>query len=536
MSRLATFVISEIHGRAVRWLLWLAAFALMLSGATWFVAEEVASNMRDVARHELSEYQVLRSNVLGTFEAMEQRLTSVPCSPAFLDELRRIAFLPDGINELLYMDGDNVICSVNSGVFPQPKALSDPDIVSVNPYSMALWMDRDLTILGLPGMTGTIARKGGFGMVIPDQPPPAAPPRWLDVEVIVSAGDGRWWHRVGMAGVYRDVIDHPAAPVASLFTGALRHLECDHAGIHCLAVRTTLGNLFALGWTTLGVILLIAAVLAAWLAQYLHRLIQNYWSFETRFLRKMTSGTVICAYQPLLDLRTDTISGCEVLARWRDIDGAIVGPDRFLPIVERHGLTARFTRMVVDQAYHDLQNLPGKDRLQVNFNIFPQDLRAELLLPIFSRFLAATSRFDLVLEIVETAEIPVATAQMEIEALRAAGARVYVDDFGAGYSSMHSLAALSIDGVKLDRSFGMAPDQSIMARMLDHAIDLVQAAERSVVVEGVETFDRLEHLRANGKVDLAQGYVISRPVLIEPFIALRREWSRQRTRSRRQVA
>lgn len=84
---------------------------------------------------------------------------------------------------------------------------------------------------------------------------------------------------------------------------------------------------------------------------------------------------------------------------------------------------------------------------------------------------------------------------------------------------MHNLAALSIDGVKLDRSFAMAPDHSVMATMLDHAIDLVQAAGRSLVVEGVETMDRLRALKATGMVDFAQGYGISRPLLIEPFAA-----------------
>jgi EAL domain-containing protein (putative c-di-GMP-specific phosphodiesterase class I) len=84
---------------------------------------------------------------------------------------------------------------------------------------------------------------------------------------------------------------------------------------------------------------------------------------------------------------------------------------------------------------------------------------------------------------------------------------------------MHNLAELSIDGVKLDRSFAMAPDHSVMARMLDHAIDLVQASGRSLVVEGVETRERLDALKATGVVDFAQGYAIARPLLIDAYVA-----------------
>ena len=91
-------------------------------------------------------------------------------------------------------------------------------------------------------------------------------------------------------------------------------------------------------------------------------------------------------------------------------------------------------------------------------------------------------------------------------------------EFVALMAMMMSLAALSIDGVKLDRSFAMAPDHSVMSTMLAHAIDLVQASGRSLVVEGVETMDRLNALRATGMVDFAQGYGISRPLLIGPFI------------------
>ena len=520
MSRFFGILIDTTHERGLRLLIWAIVFLGMLCIATWVVAEQVSTNMRAETQRSLAGYERLRANVLATFDEMDRRLTQPACSAAYLDELRRIAFLPDGINELLYAPGGVVQCSVNSGRLDSAEVLGPPDILPDNPFGLAFWLDRDLAFLGLEGMTGTLAQRGHVAMVIPLQPLPSAGPRWMDQELVFRIGSTQWMHRNGEAGIYPEALKATGPALAAAFNGVFYNLSCDAGGIHCVAGRAYLTQLFSLGWATVSVILLVSGVLAAWVAQHLHRLVQRYWSFEARFLRRLDRGSVVCAYQPLLDLRSGVATGCEVLARWKDVDGTIVPPDRFLPIIERHGLTERVTAMVVAYAYADLVgHLPPGVRLQVNFNIFPQDLDASRLVPIFAPFLVTGSPFSVAVEIVETAEISPETAQVEIERLRAAGLRVYIDDFGAGYSSMHTLAALSIDGVKLDRSFAMAPDHSVMARMLDHAIDLVQASGRSLVVEGVETRERLEALKASGVVDFAQGYCISRPLLIDAFVA-----------------
>lgn len=520
MNRFIGILIAGTHERGLRIGLWLVAFVVLMFGATWIVAEQVSLNMRVETQRSLTGFERLRANVLSTFDEMDRRLVQPACSPAFLDELRRIAFLPDGINELLYAPNGRVECSVNSGRLAVPEDLGAPEIASQNPFGMAFWIDIDLGFLGLDGMVGTLAQRGALAMIVPPQPLPATGPRWMEQELIFRFSDDVWLHRQGEAGLYTQARDATGPALASVFRGVFYETSCDSGGIHCIASRSYLTQLFGLGWATVAVILLVASVLAAWVAQQLHRIIERYWSFEARFLRRLDKGSVVCAYQPLLNLKKDLVTGCEVLARWRDLDGTIVPPDRFLPIIEKHGLTERFTSMVVAYAYADLTaHLPKGLRLQVNFNIFPQDLDAGKLVPIFAPFLTENAPFDVVVEIVETAEISPETAQVEIERLRAAGLKVYIDDFGAGYSSMHNLAALSIDGVKLDRSFAMAPDHSVMSTMLAHAIDLVQASGRSLVVEGVETMDRLNALKATGMVDFAQGYGISRPLLIEPFVA-----------------
>ncbi|SMQ58725.1 sensor c-di-GMP phosphodiesterase, contains CSS-motif sensor and EAL domain [Devosia lucknowensis] len=520
MSRVIGYLIDGSHERGFKLSVWAVVFLVLLGLSTWLVSEQVASSMRAETQRSLAGYEQLRANLLSTFTEMDRRLTQPACSPAYLQEMRRIAFLPDGINELLYAPNGVVRCSVNSGVLDVPKALGAPDIASDNAFDMAFWLDIDLDFLGLPGLTGTLAQRGNLAMIIPKQPLPTSTPRWMDQELVFRFGEDVWKHREGRSGIYAEALQEEGPARFAMLRGVFYQVSCDTGGIHCVAGRSTIGQLFSFGWLTVAVALLVCGLVAAWVARQVYSIAQRYWSFEERFLRHFEKGSVICAYQPLLDLKTNIATGCEVLARWKDVDGTIVPPDRFLPIIEAHGLTERFTGMVVGHAYADLSmRLPKGIRLQVNFNIFPQDLDASRLIPLFAPLLSEDSPFKVVVEIVETAEINPETAQVEIERLRAADMHVYLDDFGAGYSSMHNLAALSIDGVKLDRSFAMAPHHSVLSRMLDHAIDLVQASGRSLVVEGVETKERLNHLRASGVVDFAQGFGISRPLLIDAYVA-----------------
>lgn len=520
MSGFVSILISNAHQKSVRLVLFVIAFVGLAGLSAWFIAGQVQQSMRQETARALVSYVQMRTNVLSTFDQMDARLVAAPCSPAFMDELRRIAFLPDGINELLFAPNGEAMCSVNTGLFEQAVPFGEPDVEAQGPFNIAFWLDRDLSFLRLEGLTGNIVQRGRFAMIVPQPSMPTTMPRWLEMELIVRAPDGRWWHRGGTAGIYAASLEQTAEGGDSLLSPAQYLMRCDEGGVHCLVSRARLPDLFAFGAATIGATLLICAVLAAWLSQQVHGLISRHWSFEARFLRRLGPDTIECVYQPLLHLKRDRVPGCEVLARWRDLDGTLISPDRFIPLIEKHGLTQRFTTLVADRAHKDLTaHLPAGQRLHVSFNIFPRDLKAETLLTTFAPFLAPGEPFNLIFEIVETQEIQLETAQGEIERLQAAGVRIFIDDFGAGYSSMRNLAAVSVDGVKLDRSFAMAPNDSVMVRMLDHAIDMVAASDRLLVVEGVESQARLDALRQTGKVDYVQGYFISRPLDIVGFIA-----------------
>ena len=98
-----------------------------------------------------------------------------------------------------------------------------------------------------------------------------------------------------------------------------------------------------------------------------------------------------------------------------------------------------------------------------------------------------------------------------LEELRALGVRMYLDDFGTGYSSLGHLHQLSLDAIKIDRTFVMHMDDPMHFQLVRTVRDLARNIGVTVIAEGVETAAQLDELRRLG-CESAQGYFFSRPV------------------------
>lgn len=513
---------SFVFGRRKRFLgllLWFLFFPAVLGLIAAFFVYAISNDLREMGQQNVEQLHKLRTSVASAFAMLRSEVTAEPCSVAFHKQLSRVAFVPDGLNEFLYAPATRVTCSTSKERFDQPVPLGPADIIQESELGQALWIDRPLDDIGLDGVRATVAFRDPFAIVIPPQT--LLPrPRWLHEELVMLSPDGRSWHDAGEANLY-----------TSLASSAFSVTVCDKGRLYCLAAKTTLAEVFSARWRTVLLGLAVAAILAAWIAAQARTVILKYWALEARFRRYFNADSLVCAYQPILDLRTGVISGCEVLARWRDVDGSIVYPDTFIPFVERVGMTRKFTEIVVNKAFDELTTtLPPHVRLRVHFNVFPCDLECAALCEVFSVFETARDRFDVVVEIVESDALPFEKARREIDALKRAGIKTYIDDFGAGYSNIQNLALLAVPGVKLDRAFAMAPADSMMAKMLIHALEMVATAGNEVIVEGVEDEECLELLKSTGKVDYVQGYLISRPISIEQFADFLAERSALKTK------
>lgn len=357
---------------------------------------------------------------------------------------------------------------------------------------------------------------GAFGVVIPHHSLILAGPEAKNSQVVVHGSDGKIWPLAGKPGLY----DRLTSTTGRLgIAPNVVAASCGPRKIYCIASEASFASEAELKLPTLVAFTVLGAVFA-WLCAYaIVQWLTRYWSFEARFARNLDERSIVLVYQPIIELSTGRVSGCEVLARWRDLDGSIVGPVRFIGLVRRLGRTFEFTQLIAARAYEELTQTVPTAALRINFNIFACDFNTPTLLSIFDKLNHSPNNFEVAIELVEDEEIDYDNAQATISELRKHDIKTYIDDFGTGYSSIERVATLGADGVKLDRSFAMSSPDSVLGRMFEQVLYLVHASGNAVTVEGVESESRLELLRQTGLVQYVQGYLISPPIGISEFAA-----------------
>jgi EAL domain-containing protein (putative c-di-GMP-specific phosphodiesterase class I) len=219
-------------------------------------------------------------------------------------------------------------------------------------------------------------------------------------------------------------------------------------------------------------------------------------------------------FEPILDMRRNTVCGYESLARWHDVANGVIRPDVFIRLAEDTGLIAELTRWSLNATFRHAAAIRARDcALRFSVNISP---RVFVQRDLVQQITGALSVWDMppeavTLEVTESAlmEEPLASIAM-LHTLREAGLGVSIDDFGAGYSSLAYLKQLPATELKIDRSFVTDMRHDIRsARVVRAIIDLGHQLDLQVVAEGVEDAETLEVLRALG-CDRAQGYHIGR--------------------------
>ena len=187
----------------------------------------------------------LRANIASTWAQMQQRLTAAPCSPAFHDQLRDIAYLPDGLNEFVYAAGGVVKCSVDADVAAY--SLGVPDVRTEAP-NVSIWYDKPLDFLGRTRLIGTILVRDDLGIIVPPQPIPDVSSSWLSFEVLAVAGDN-YRHRAGVTGIFANAkAAGPLAGYLPLHQAAFFSLLCAPNGASCVATKAPLSAVLAEHW------------------------------------------------------------------------------------------------------------------------------------------------------------------------------------------------------------------------------------------------------------------------------------------------
>ncbi|NTS32402.1 EAL domain-containing protein [Phyllobacterium sp. BT25] len=282
----------------------------------------------------------------------------------------------------------------------------------------------------------------------------------------------------------------------------------------CVTVNVEVGRLEASAQPMTIILTLFGAALGGALGVILILLRRNTMSMKARLQQAIARKRLTVEYQPIVDIVTGKPVAAEALARWRD-NGEAISPDVFISVAEKSGLINRLTTCIIEHVLDDMAAfLVANRNFHININISAADLFDRQFNDwLAARLKAANVASDqILLEITEQSTANSSDAIAAIRRLRARGHKIFIDDFGTGYSSLAYLGELSVDGIKIDRSFTRTIGTgSVSVSIIPQIIGMAHVHHLAIVVEGIETEAQRDYFAALvPKVD-GQGWLFGRP-------------------------
>jgi diguanylate cyclase (GGDEF)-like protein/PAS domain S-box-containing protein len=228
----------------------------------------------------------------------------------------------------------------------------------------------------------------------------------------------------------------------------------------------------------------------------------------------LANDEIHLAYQPVVNAKSNTVTGFEALIRWNHPERGPISPAIFIPIAEDAELIADLGQWALNQACKDAVAWPS--RLKVAVNVSPVQF-ADLRLPNIVKSALAESGLAaerLELEITESVFLQESSdTDAMFAALKKVGIKLALDDFGTGYSSLAYLKTAPFDKIKIDQSFvrGATEPGSRNGAIIAAIVALAEALDMETTAEGIESLDQLDLVRRLN-VSHIQGYVYSKAV------------------------
>jgi diguanylate cyclase (GGDEF)-like protein len=249
-------------------------------------------------------------------------------------------------------------------------------------------------------------------------------------------------------------------------------------------------------------------------------------SLMTALRHGLDTQQFILDYQPIVDLRTQAVSGVEALLRWEHPEHGRMMPDDFINVAEQSGLITPLTTFAIGRALAEWPLAARDANFMIAVNVSPRCLH-DVGLPARIRdmmeFYQAKPQ-TLALEITESLIMSDPDRSLRCLAeLHDMGLQIIVDDFGTGYSSLSYLRRLPVSQLKIDKSFVIGLSHGEDYALVRSIIDLAHNMRLRVIAEGVENEEVYNRLVALG-CDSVQGHFVARPASAATIA----EWMRAR--------
>jgi diguanylate cyclase (GGDEF)-like protein len=244
-------------------------------------------------------------------------------------------------------------------------------------------------------------------------------------------------------------------------------------------------------------------------------------SIERALRHPNVSSEFSLVFQPVFDLASGALRAFEALARWNHPALGPITPSEFIPITEQINLVEQLSDGLFARACAEAAHWAGAVRLSFNLSAIQlcSASSAARLLAIAAEQGVEARRLQF--EVTETAMlVDFRSARLNLERLRAAGARIVLDDFGAGFASISYLREIVFDAIKIDGSLiAGAAESEAGERLLKGVLDLCASLCVPCVAEHIERTEQIEMLRALNCRD-GQGFALSPPLPADEARAL----------------
>jgi diguanylate cyclase (GGDEF)-like protein/PAS domain S-box-containing protein len=248
-------------------------------------------------------------------------------------------------------------------------------------------------------------------------------------------------------------------------------------------------------------------------------------SLESHLRQAPARGELVPYFQPIIrmDEEKPVIVGAETLLRWFHPESGSISPGIFIPLAEETGLILKMGEWLIGEVcryyrqWIDNNNFVP-DYISINLSVLQLQQKDFHMIVLENLDKYAINPARIVLEITENVLVGhFERVNRNIDQLREKGVRFALDDFGTGYSSLTYLKKLSLDTIKIDRSFIMDITENRKDRTLVQAIlQIARDFDFKVIAEGVEEESQNQLLREMG-CRFIQGYYYSKPLSPEDF-------------------
>lgn len=500
--------------------LWFFAFGCLLALMPVFGAHWLIGNYAATKADEHLEYQAILASegVEAQFRQLTEELAEladaagVGCGTTDIERMRTLALQSPGISVLTMqsLDGD-VVCMEPDLAEDAFQLFREPTPIFDGDFRLAQARILDTRI------TGLILEYASEHVIHSAFLPRQMLPHFFDMidsttGVALSLGDAVLFARdpTTYGGQERAQIEVKSLPLSD---GAMRiQVSIDRNLVEANFASIRL-------WAMVGSI-----VIGALIVLLVTRLIHYTPSQVNEIERAINHDEFVPFYQPVIDVETGKLVGCEVLVRWVKPDGSSVSPGAFIGLAEQTGLAIPMTRKLMQAVVRDLQgHYKSRPGLKVAINLFNQHFtNLDIIEDVESIFGPSNIAYSqLVLEITERAPLEsLSQAKVIMRKLQRLGCRLALDDAGTGHGGLAYLQELGLDIVKIDKMFIDQLGVSRIGESITHTLtDLAEQLDMDVVAEGVERIEQVAHLKRFG-IRQAQGYLFAPALPAKQYLAL----------------